>query len=95
MKVILMKCEWCKGEGYLIIVELDDKERVRCYGCEGSGEVEICPNCHGACEGLFRTTSPKRTELDMEWKPEYEYRPCMTCIGNGIIPKRMKEKKER
>ena len=69
-----MKCKLCKGEGFY---KIDDDVINRCSICDGTGEVAKCRNCNGA--GTFTRS------FVTEWKIV----PCMTCIGNGMVPKRL------
>ena len=69
-----MKCKLCKGEGFF---KIDDDVINRCSICDGTGEVAKCRNCNGV--GTFTRS------FVTEWKIV----PCMTCIGNGMVPKRL------
>ena len=69
-----MKCTICKGEGYF---KVDDSIINRCSICDGSGNITKCRSCKGV--GTFTRS------FISEWKIV----PCMTCIGNGVVPEKL------
>lgn len=40
------ECEYCDGCGRLVYYLKDGKSDVKCCRCNGTGKVEICPECN-------------------------------------------------
>ena len=73
--VITMKCNLCDGNGIIKIERFGRTSKHSCYICEGIGKIEECVNCNGAGENIINNNG------------QYDFTPCMICMGHGVMPK--------